>query len=382
MNILYLILFFIIAYIIGELFEMIKLPKLLGYLLLGLFIGNTVTIAFNEQILHIITAFALTTLLTKAGLSLEQSVFKKIGVRSILLGVIPNILEALIVSVVVYYLLSFTIYESLMLGFIISAVSPAVIIPSMLRIKEEGYDKEVTTLSITFTSIDDVLSISMFYMFLSFYLNEGTSYLMVPISFILGILFGLLLGFIMKYFVTLSKNKYQNTLLFISLFIITFIVYLYGDVIYITPTIALMSFGYYMLNHHSKVGKYMLTKYKQVWNVAQVMLFFIIGFITKFELMNSYIFYSMVIISIGLPFRYLGVLLSLIESRYNIKQRLFILLSNTPKATVQASLAAVPLIHFVTEGDVIQSIAVSSIVLTAPIGLLLIELTYKKLLKK
>lgn len=387
----YLIFFisaFVLSYVLGELFgRFLKLPKLLGYMIVGIIIKNFFDYdnLLTPEIVDFITSFALTIILLKAGLGIEKAIINKIGYRAFVLGVVPNILEGITVALLSYFLLNFDIYPAFMLGFIISAVSPAVVIPSMTKLLDENYEKEIPTLSLASTSFDDVVSLTIFSVFLSLYLGEDTSMLFIvsiPMKFFVGILIGGFLGYLLGMYIAATNNKYLQILQFGLILVTVLALKTYGQYIFIIEMIAIMSFGYYFNDTFQKHNNYIKRYTNEVWKYAQIFLFFTIGFLTDLSTAYDYILIGMLIIGCGLMLRGIGVMISLYKSGYSKNQKSFTVIANIPKATVQAALGAVPLASGVTDGDIILSISALAIIITAPIGLIMIEIFSKKLLSK
>ena len=385
--ILFVILVFSIAYAVGYMFNKLKLPRLLGYLLVGLVIGNFFDYDYmiNDTIVKFVTSFALSIILLKAGLGIEKAIIKKIGIRVILLGSIPNIIEAIVLTALSYYFLQFGIYEAFMFGFIISAVSPAVVIPSMTKLMDDGYDKEVTTLNLAATSFDDVVSLTMFSVFLALYLGNGnttTLLLLAPLNIILGGIVGAVIGYMLGRLLKSTTNIKIQIIQFVLVIGISLIIKQYGSYIFIIEMIAIMTLGYYINDTNKSLGIYLKKYTNTVWNYAQVFLFFIIGFLADLSLIGDYLLIGIGFIFLGLLGRTIGVIISLYKSDFTPSQKTFSIIGNMPKATVQAVLGAVPLSYSIANGDIILSLSALSIILTAPIGLLLIEIFSAKLLKQ
>jgi len=384
---IFLVISFVVSYIIGWLFNKIKLPKLLGYLFVGLVVGNVFDFDhfITTETIQIITGFALSIILLKAGLGIEKTVIKKIGFRVVLLGTIPNLIEGIILAVLSIVLFDFEVYEAFMFGFIISAVSPAVVIPSMTRLMDHGYDKEMTTLNLASTSFDDVVSLTIFGVFLSIYLGTGnptTLILLAPLKIVLGGVIGALIGYgigkIMKATLCLRYQVIQ----FVIIIIISLLLKQFGIYIFIIEMIAIMTLGYYINDTNKDLGVYIKRHTNTVWKFAQVLLFFMIGFLADISVIGTYLWIGILVIIIGLVGRIIGVNISFIKSSYSAKQKTFTVISNLPKATVQAVLGAVPLSYGVLHGNIILSLSALAIIFTAPIGLILIEIFGPKLLKK
>lgn len=382
----------VIGYALGELARLIKLPKLLGYLVAGIILGNSGLSLLSENYLSYsstISAFALVVILIKAGLGIDGKTLKKVGRPAILMGFLPNLLEGTTVLLLSHYLLNLDWVVSGMLGFIISAVSPAVVIPSMVKLKDEGYgmDKGIPVMNLASASIDDVISLTAFAVFLSYYISGGTSnitieIIKIPFSIIWGIGFGLILGYII-----IKSLKYSNKLIiqYIQVFIIlliSFITKLFGHYIFIAEMISIMTMAFIIVEKNPKLGNSTKVHINSIWKVAQIFLFVLIGAIVDFNVASNIGYIGVIIIGVGLLVRSFGVILCLIKTQFNIKERTFCVISNFPKATVQATLGAVPLSEGVIGGDIIVAVAVMSILLSAPIGLILIEAFAPKLLNK
>ena len=384
---IFIIIVFALAYGAGILFNKIKLPKLLGYLLVGLIIGNFFNFDYliTDQTVKIVTSFALSIILLKAGLGIEKAIIKKIGIRVLLLGTIPNIIGALVLTAISYYFLSFGLYEAFMFGFIISAVSPAVVIPSMTKLMDEGYDKHVTTLNLAATSFDDVVSLTMFSVFLALYLGDSNGIaliLLAPINIVLGAIVGGTIGFGLGKLLKHTASVKWQIAQFIVVIIIALLLKQYGHYLFIIEMIAIMTLGYYLNDSNKDVGIY-LKKYTNLfWTYAQVLLFFTIGFLADLSIIGDYLIIGIGIIMLGLVGRTIGVLIALHKSDFTNNQKVFSIIGNMPKATVQAVLGAVPLSYRVINGDIILSLSALAIIVTAPIGLLLIELYSVKLLNR
>ena len=385
--IIFIFAIFILAYGAGYIFNKLKLPRLLGYLLVGLIIGNFFNYDYliTDQTVKFVTSFALSIILLKAGLGIEKAIIKKIGIRVLLLGTIPNIIEALVLTMISYYFLSFGIYEAFMFGFIISAVSPAVVIPSMTKLMDEGYDKEVTTLNLAATSFDDVVSLTMFSVFLALYLGNSSSMsllLLAPLNIVLGALVGGLIGFGLGKLLKHTASVKWQVAQFIFVIVVALLLKQYGHYLFIIEMIAIMTLGYYLNETNKEIGIYLKKYTNTIWTYAQVFLFFTIGFLADLSLIGDYLIIGIGIIMLGLVGRTIGVLIALHKSKFNYNQKAFSIIGNMPKATVQAVLGAVPLSYGVMNGDIILSLSALAIIVTAPIGLLLIEIYSVKLLKR
>ncbi len=272
-----------------------------------------------------------------------------------------------------------------MFGFIISAVSPAVVIPSMTKLMDKGYDKEITTLNLGAIMIGDVISLTMFSVFLALYLGDGNTtslILMAPVNVILGGIIGGVLGFGLGKMLKHSTNTKLQVLQFIIVVVVALLLKEYGHYIFIIEMIAVISLGFMINDTNKDIGVYLKKHINNLWSFAQVFLFFIIGFLTDLDLIGEYLVIGIAIIFLGLLGRTIGIYIALHKTEYTYNQKFFSILSNLPKATVQAALGVIPLSYGVTNGNIILSLSALAIIVTAPLGLLLIEIYSVKLLNR
>ncbi|QUI21640.1 cation:proton antiporter [Vallitalea pronyensis] len=381
----------LLGLIMNKIFQKMKLPGLLGMLLLGVAIGPYGLNYLDPSILHIskdLRLIALIVILLRAGLGLKKEALKKVGKTAIKFSFIPGLIEGFTIAFVSIRLLGFTFIEGGMLGFIIAAVSPAVIVPFMLEMKEKGLGvaKGIPTIILAGASIDDVFAITLFTSFLGLYtgstINIGVKILNIPLSIILGILIGFILGLILvrlfqKYH--MRDTKKVLIILGIALLLTSVKDVLQGHLVF-AELIAVMVIGFMILEKHNKLAIRLSAKFNKIWVFAEILLFVLVGAEVNVSVAFEAGLKGMLIIAIGLIGRSIGVLVSLMGSDLNRKERLFCVFAYIPKATVQAAIASVPLDAHVASGEVILAIAVLSILITAPIGSTLISLSADKLL--
>lgn len=373
-------------------FEKLKLPGLLGMLILGIAIGPYGLNLLKVDMINAsadLRKIALIIILLRAGFGINKEDLKNIGRPALLMSCIPGLIEGLLIAFVSIKFLGFTFIQGGILGFIIAAVSPAVIVPSMINLMENniGTDKNIPTLILAGASIDDVFAITIFSGFLGLYsgahLNLGKQILNIPISIILGILAGLIIGYLMV--IVFKKYHIRDTkkvLLLIGLAILlTEVESILKSKIEIASLLGVMTMGFIIFERLPKVGKRMSSKLNKIWVFAEVLLFVLVGAQVNVSLALNAGKVGALIIFIGLLGRSIGVIISLIGTDLNIKERLFCIIAYIPKATVQAAMGAVPLSVGVESGELILAIAILSIVITAPLGAIGIKLSYGKLLK-
>ena len=371
--------------------EKIKLPNIIGMLIVGIMLGPSMFNMIDESLLSIsgdIKEIALIIILLKAGLSLDLTDLKKVGRPAVLLCFLPATFEILGFIIFGPKLLGLTLLESAILGAVMGAVSPAVIVPRMTFLLENGYGKKgLPQMVIAGSSADDVYVIVIFTALLA--LAKGSkisimSFLNIPISIILGILMGVLVGFIMVY---LFKNyKLRNTYKVIILLSICFLFVsieksLEGKLA-ISGFLAIMAMGVTIFNKYPSLSKIFQVKFSKMWLISEIILFVLVGASVNISYAFKAGLGTIVIIFIALLFRMLGTYLCLLKTKFNNKERLFTCITQIPKATVQAAIGGVPLEMGLLCGNTVLTVAVLSIIITAPLGSILIDKTQYKLLKK
>ena len=374
-----LALIILIGLIFNRSFDKINLPGLLGMLLTGVLLGPYGLDMIHQDILKIspdLRKIALIVILIRAGLGIERETLKKVGIPAVKLSFIPGILEGSTILIISTYLLNISWIEAGMLGFIIAAVSPAVVVPQMLDLmdKNRGRRKGIPTLILTGTSIDDVIAITIFSTFLGLYGGEKVNItgkiFSVPISIATGIILGLIVAFMLLYiFKKYHIRDTKKVLLILSAAILmTNIEDFLKDNIPIAALLGIMVLGYILQERYKVLGKRLAVKFNKLWVFAEIMLFVLVGAEVNIHLALESGLIGLLIIFSGLIARGIGVLISTVGTNLNFKERLFSIIAYTPKATVQAAIGAVPLAAGVKSGDIILALAVLAIVITAPVG--------------
>lgn len=378
------------GFIGGKLVSKIKLPPLIGMLVVGALLGPYAFNWLSEDLLLVsqdIRTFALIIILLRAGLGINKEHISRIGSTALKLSSIPCILEGLTITGIAYYLLQFTFAEAGMLGFIIAAVSPAVVVPSMIDIKEQGLgeDKQVSTLILAGASVDDVFAITLFTLFL----NLGTenhpgslfsSLVSIPITIILGVAGGALLaGFLVYILKRINRLHTEKLLLIIGAAIIFVSI---GERIGVASLLGVMVIGFVLFNKLPNETVEISKSLTGIWVFLQILLFALVGSEVNIKVALESGLIGVLIIFLGLIARSIGVWLATANSELNANERLFCIIAYTPKATVQAAIGALPLAMGVERGSEILALAVLSIVLTAPLGAIAIKVTASKLLKQ
>ena len=382
----------LLGLIFNSLFDNFKLPGLLGMIIVGILIGPYGLHLLSEEILIASADFrkiALIIILLRAGLGIKKEDIKKVGKPAIKMSFIPGVLEGFTLAYISMKLFNFTFVQGGMLGFIIAAVSPAVIVPSMLDLIERGLGKEknIPTLILAGASIDDVFAITIFSTFTGIYggsrINIGMKILSIPLSIILGIVAGAIVGMILvKVFNKYNMRDTKKVLYIISVSILlTSFETLIKPKVELAGLLGVMTIGFIIFEKLPNIGGKIALKLDKIWVFAMILLFVLVGAEVNVSLALNAGIEGILLISIGLIARSLGVMICLIGTELNIKEKFFCILAYIPKATVQAAIGGVPLAIGVESGDLILSLAVLSIIITAPLGAIAVKKGGNLLLK-
>lgn len=387
-----LALIFLCGLLLGSIFQKIKLPPLLGMIITGIILGPYALNLIDQSVLSIssdLRQIALIIILTRAGLNLDINSLKKVGRPAILMCFVPACFEIIGMVLLAPPLLGISILDALIMGTVVAAVSPAVIVPKMLKLIETGYgkDKSIPQMIMAGASVDDVFVIVLFTSFTG--LAQGESFspislIQVPISIILGIGLGILIGIILGFFfkkVHMRDSIKVIIILSISFLLVTLENSLKG-IVPISGLIAIMSIGISLQKIRSDASKRISTKFSKLWVAAELMLFVLVGATVDIKYAFSAGIMAILLIFGVLVFRMIGVLICLIKTKLNKKERIFCMIAYCPKATVQAAIGYIPLTMGLSCGNIVLTVAVLSILITAPLGAFFIELLYKRLLKK
>lgn len=373
------------------LFTKMKLPGLLGMLILGVIIGPYGLNYLQPEIMSVSADFrkiALIIILLRAGLGINKEDLSRVGTTALKMSCIPGLIEGFFIAFAATKFLGFSFIQGGILGFIIAAVSPAVVVPQMLSFLERGLgtNKGIPTLILAGASIDDVFAITIFSTFLGLYsgsqVNIGIKILEIPISIILGIVLGIIIGFVMiwlfkKYHIRDTKKV---MLIIGSSILLTALESLLKSKIEIAGLLGVMTIGFIIIEKLPYVGKRLSLKLNKIWLFAEILLFVLVGAQVNIGVALNAGAIGIVVILIGLIGRSLGVVLSVMGTDMNFKERMFCVIAYLPKATVQAAMGAIPLSLGVASGDVILAIAVLSILITAPLGAIAINFSSTRLL--
>lgn len=382
----------ILGMFMGWICRKMKLPALLGMLITGIILGPYGLNLLDGSILGIsaeLRKIALIIILTRAGLGLDLSGLKKLGRPAVLMCFVPASFELLGMILLAPKLMGLSVLESAVMGAVLAAVSPAVVVTRMVKLMDEGYGvKEgIPQLILAGASVDDVYVIVLFSTFVGMMQGEGASILKfvnIPVSIFFGIAIGLFLGVLLAYF--FKKVHIRDTSKVLIILSISFLLVVIEDklttAITFSSLIAVMFIGIGLQKKREAVAKRLSVKYGKLWVAAEVFLFVLVGATVNIEYLGKIGAKAFVVIIGALIFRMFGVFVCLLGTSLQRKERLFAMMAYTPKATVQAAIGGIPLALGLACGDTVLTVAVLAIVFTAPLGAFAIDWSYKKLLNK
>ncbi len=377
--------------LLGYLCKKIKFPSLFGMILAGILIGPHVLNLIDPSILNIsaeIRKIALIIILIRAGLKLSLDDLKKVGRPAVLMCFLPATLEVLGMVILAPALLGMSRLDAAILGAVIGAVSPAVIVPRMIKLidEERGTRQGIPQMILAGASVDDVFVIVLFTTFTS--LAQGgsvsiRSFVNIPISIVTGIAFGMLVGFgMVLWFNRIHMRDSVKVILVLGVsFVFTFLEDTWGAVIPFASLIAVMALGLMIRRQKQELAIRLSSKYDKLWVGAEIFLFVLVGASVEIESLKTAGVSAVLLILGVLVFRMLGVFLCMIGTSLDMKERIFCMLAYTPKATVQAAIGGLPLAMGLGCGNIVLTVSVIAIMLTAPLGAFAIDITYQKLLR-
>ena len=375
---------------LGALCKKLHLPALTGMLITGIFLGPYALDLIDTSILSVsadLRRIALIIILIRAGLSLNLEDLKKVGRPAILMCFVPACFEMAGMILLAPKLLGVSLLDAAILGSVIAAVSPAVIVPNMVKLMEEGYGtkKGIPQLILAGASVDDVFVIVVFTAFTSLAAGDSVSirsFINIPISIFLGMMAGLGIGLLLSvFFHRIHMRDTAKVILFlcISFLLVTLEDYC-ANVIPFASLIAVMTIGVALQQKNQALSLRLSSKFNKLWVGAEIILFVLVGATVDLRYLKSAGGTAVLLLLLVLLFRMSGVFLCLAGTDLTKKERLFCMIAYTPKATVQAAIGGIPLALGLSCGNLVLTVAVVSILLTAPLGAFCIENSYQKLL--
>ena len=387
---------FLVGLAAAAICQQLKLPRIIGMLITGIILGPYVLDLLDPSILSIsseLRQMALIIILLKAGLSLDLSDLKKVGRPAVLMSFVPASFEILAFFLFAPHILGIKPIEAAVMGAVLAAVSPAIVVPRMVRLMDQNYgtDKSIPQLILAGASCDDIFVIVLFSTF-SNITQGGNAHLMdfvnIPVSILFGIVLGGITGYLLSlFFETAHAHKHcvRNSMKVIIGLGISFLLMAIEtwmkDIVSISGLLAVVSMACLLkIKSTTFVSKRLSDKFGKLWLAAEVILFVLVGAAVDIRYTLNAGGAAILMILVALLFRSVGVAICLIRTRLTKKERFFCILSYLPKATVQAAIGSVPLAMGLPCGQSVLSVAVLGILITAPLGAILIDGTYKKLL--
>lgn len=387
---------FLVGLAAAAICQQLKLPRIIGMLITGIILGPYILDLLDPSILSIsseLRQMALIIILLKAGLSLDLSDLKKVGRPAVLMSFVPASFEILAFFLFAPHILGIKPIEAAVMGAVLAAVSPAIVVPRMVRLMDQNYgtDKSIPQLILAGASCDDIFVIVLFSTF-SNITQGGNAHLMdfvnIPVSILFGIVLGGITGYLLSlFFETAHAHKHcvRNSMKVIIVLGISFLLMAIEtwmkDIVSISGLLAVVSMACLLkIKSTTFVSKRLSDKFGKLWLAAEVILFVLVGAAVDIRYTLNAGGAAILMILVALLFRSVGVAICLIRTRLTKKERFFCILSYLPKATVQAAIGSVPLAMGLPCGQIVLSVAVLGILITAPLGAILIDGTYKKLL--
>ena len=381
---------FLLGLLMGSIFNKLKLPSLMGMILTGILLSPHAFNLLDEKILTIspdLRQLALVIILTRAGLSLDIKDLKKVGRPAILMCFVPACFEILAVVIIAPKILGITILEAAIMGAVIAAVSPAIIVPRMISLidKKIGVKNSIPQLIMAGASVDDIFVIVLFTAFTG--LAKGGelslgSFVQIPISIVTGILVGIVVGVLLiKLFKKVHLRDSVKVIIILSIsFLLIELQNQLENIVPISGLLAIMAMGIVIKAKYEILAMRLSNKYNKLWLASEIVLFVLVGATVNIKYVFDAGIPVVMVILFALVIRMIGVYTCLIKTKLSIKERVFCMIAYTPKATVQAAIGSIPLSMGLDCGNLVLTVAVLAILITAPFGAIGIDSTYKKLL--
>ncbi|RDY32317.1 cation:proton antiporter [Lachnotalea glycerini] len=383
---------FLFGLVLGSFFNKLKLPSLLGMIITGIVISPYAFNMLDSSILLIsadLRKAALVIILTRAGLTLDIEDLKKVGRPAILMCFVPACFEIGAVVLIGTQVFEMSVLDTAIMGSVIAAVSPAVVVPRMIRLIDEGYGKEhsIPQLILAGASVDDVFVIVIFTALISLASGEHVSimsFIQIPISIVVGILIGIIAGLgLTKVFRSYHMRDSVKVIILLSVsFLLLECEKRLDGIVPMSGLLAVMSTGITIYQSAREVASRLSIKYNKLWIAAEVLLFVLVGATVDIRYAIEAGVMAIIIVLGALLFRMLGVFTCLIKTKLSVKEKIFCMVAYTPKATVQAAIGSIPLAMALPCGQQVLTVAVMSILITAPFGAICMDNSYKKLLQK
>jgi NhaP-type Na+/H+ or K+/H+ antiporter len=370
----------------------IKVPSLIGYMITGIILGPFVLDLIDPTILAIsvdLRKIALIVILLRAGLTLDIKDLKIVGRGAILLSFLPATFEIVAIAFLSQWIFSITLIEGFILGSVVAAVSPAVVVPRMIDLinKKLGTKKSIPQMVLAGSSIDDIYAVVLFTLFVQIQQSniiDFKSIVFFPLSIILGVVVGILVGFaLVKIFKKFHmRDTIKVLIIFGVAFLFDFLETTLKGIIPFSSLIAVIVLGLTTLKLYPILADRLTSKFSKIWVFSEMMLFVLIGSLVDISIIKDVGLNFVLLLVLAIFIRFIAVMISTTKINLNTKEKVFVFFSYLPKATVQAAIGAIPFSLGMPAGEIILGVSVLSIFLTAPIGAILIDQTQNLLLEK
>ena len=383
---------FLLGLSLGYVYMKLKLPALIGMLLTGIALGPYVLNLLEPSLLSVsvdLRQLALVIILTRAGLALDIKDLMKVGRPALLMCFVPACFEIAGMMLIAPPLLGISLLDAAIMGTVVAAVSPAIIVPKMLHLMDQKYgtSKSIPQLIMAGGSVDDVFVIVMFTAFTGLALGgniSAVSFLQIPVSILSGLVLGVLLGWLLtRYFKRYHMRDSVKVLIILSVsFLLVALERVLKGVLPVSGLLAVMALGATLLKNYEVLALRLSAKFSKLWVGAEILLFVLVGATVDIKYAVGAGLSAVVVILFSLLFRMAGVFVCMIKTQLTLKERVFCMIAYLPKATVQAAIGSLPLAMGLPCGKIVLTVAVLAILITAPLGAFGIDMTYKRLLEK
>ncbi len=383
---------FLLGLSLGYVFMKLKLPALIGMLLTGIALGPYVLNLLEPSLLSVsvdLRQLALVIILTRAGLALDIKDLMKVGRPALLMCFVPACFEIAGMMLIAPPLLGISLLDAAIMGTVVAAVSPAIIVPKMLHLMDQKYgtSKSIPQLIMAGGSVDDVFVIVMFTAFTGLALGgniSAVSFLQIPVSILSGLVLGVLLGWLLtRYFKRYHMRDSVKVLIILSVsFLLVALERVLKGILPVSGLLAVMALGATFLKNYEVLALRLSAKFSKLWVGAEILLFVLVGATVDIKYAVGAGLSAVVVILFSLLFRMAGVFVCMIKTQLTLKERVFCMIAYLPKATVQAAIGSLPLAMGLPCGKIVLTVAVLAILITAPLGAFGIDMTYKRLLEK
>lgn len=383
---------FLLGLSLGYVFMKLKLPALIGMLLTGIALGPYMLNLLEPSLLSVsvdLRQLALVIILTRAGLALDIKDLMKVGRPALLMCFVPACFEIAGMMLIAPPLLGISLLDAAIMGTVVAAVSPAIIVPKMLHLMDQKYgtSKSIPQLIMAGGSVDDVFVIVMFTAFTGLALGgniSAVSFLQIPVSILSGLVLGVLLGWLLTcYFKRYHMRDSVKVLIILSVsFLLVALERVLKGILPVSGLLAVMALGATLLKNYEVLALRLSAKFSKLWVGAEILLFVLVGATVDIKYAVGAGLSAVVVILFSLLFRMAGVFVCMIKTQLTLKERVFCMIAYLPKATVQAAIGSLPLAMGLPCGKIVLTVAVLAILITAPLGAFGIDMTYKRLLEK